>query len=190
MLTGITSIGDVYAYFESKPSAQSKDKQPEMYKLGVGDKKDGFEVLEIDPAAKSVRVRNAGVETVMTFASHGVKPPAAPATPAPGAPGAFGAAHPGAAPLPGATAAANPATPGAVGAASATTTASNTGRIRTIPSRTVRTPQGGMMPGGETAPPPAPPNPNAPLQDALMMELQKRSNPNIPFPPTPMPTGR
>src|ERR1041385_1422330 len=88
LLTGITSIGDLYAYFMSKPP---QNKPPEFYRLGIGDKKDGFEVLEIDPAAKSVRVRNAGVETVMTFASHGVKPPATPATPVPGAPGAAGA---------------------------------------------------------------------------------------------------
>ena len=81
LLTGITTIGTPRAYFATK-APQGKD--PEKYSLGVDERKNALEVLAIDKAG--VRVRNAGLETVMTFASNGVKPPASP-TPPPGAPG-------------------------------------------------------------------------------------------------------
>jgi hypothetical protein len=70
LLTGITSFGPPRAYFMSKPSLGYA---PEYYDLRVGEAKDGFEVLKIDPVTKSVRVRNAGIETVMTFQANGVE---------------------------------------------------------------------------------------------------------------------
>jgi hypothetical protein len=190
LLTGITSIGSPRAYFMTKaPQA----KQPEYFDLGIDQAQHGVEVIEIDPTAKSVKVKQGGVESVMTFAANGVKPPATPAAGTPGAPGAL----PGAPAMPG-VATPNPAIPGMQppgmagfpGAASAATTTPSAGRVRTIPSRAVRTP-GADLGGGMVAPgaaqPAGRPDPNAPIQDALMMELQRRANPNITFPPTPMP---
>src|ERR1051326_372847 len=77
LLTGITSIGLLRAYFQTQPKpaqgGKPGEKTTEYYCLGVDDKKDGLEVLSIDPVTKSVRVRNSGVESTMTFASNGVK---------------------------------------------------------------------------------------------------------------------
>jgi hypothetical protein len=195
LLTGITSIGSLRAYFMTKaPQA----KQPEYFCLGVKDIGHGVEVVDIDPAGKSVRVRNSGVESVMTFAANGVKPPATPATGAPGPPGSPPA--PGMAPLPGAGGV--PAPGGVHGAATAGvgvgvpgtlpgTAGTVSSRMRTIPSRSLRTPTAALGAGIEmpSLTPPAVRDPNAPLQDALMMELQKQANrnPNITFPPTPLP---
>ena len=50
LLTGITSIGTLHAYFMSKPP---QGKQPDFYSLGVDEKRDGLEVLGIDLANKS-----------------------------------------------------------------------------------------------------------------------------------------
>lgn len=187
-LTGITSIGGARAYFMTKAP---QGKQPEYISLGVDESKSGLEVLAIDLNNRSVRVRNGGSESVMTFAANGIKPPATPAagpTPAPGTP-----PPPGTTTLPGVgvnrTAGAVQAgafQPGAVaGAVTAGTPATSTGRIRTIPSRNMRTPP--AMPTGEPNPAAAPPDPNAGVQDILMLELQKRANPGVQFPPTPMP---
>jgi hypothetical protein len=175
LLTGIVGIGTPRAYFMTKALAA---KQPEFYSLGIDEKKNGLEVLEIDPSGKSVRVRNAGLETVMTFAANGVK---APATPAAGTPGG-----PGASPAPG------PVAPPGMNVTPPpmnTAAAAGVGRLRTIPSRNVRTPTANFGPGGDAMAPPMAPvrDPNAPIQDAIMMELQKRANPNITFPPTPLP---
>jgi hypothetical protein len=188
LLTGITSIGMPKAYFMTVTKAPQK--QPEFYSLGVDEQKNGLEVIDINPSAKSVRVRNGGIESVMTFASNGVKPPATPAGPAPGLPGvaAPGAmVLPGGGNMPGGFVAPGSVTPPAMGATPGGANPAGTGRIRTIPSRNVRTPQASFTPGGDQIPASTRPDPNAPLQDALMMELQKRANPNIQFPPTPIP---
>jgi hypothetical protein len=209
-LTGLTSIGGLRAYFMTKPSPTKKE--PEYYSLGVDEKKDGLEVLSIDLNNQSVRVRSGGIENVMSFASHGVKPPAAPALAAgaPGAPLVRGApGTPGAAvTLPaistarGTTVAPHlpagitpPATPGASSALSPSVTPVTTAasRVRTIPSRAVRTPvmdpamaqRYGINPGDGQAPPQ--PNPLTSEAEILMLELQKAANPNVQFPPTPLP---
>jgi hypothetical protein len=191
LLTGITSIGALRAYFMTEAPA---NKQAEYYSLGVDEKKDDLEVIGIDPVARSVRVRNSGVESVMTFAANGVKPPAGAAAPPPGMPGAPTALPtPGAGALPGV----NPVTgavtmPGsraqainpATGSPMGVPAAPGSGRIRTIPSRNIRTPAA-MAPAVNANIPPPPPDPNAGVEDILMMELQKRANPHIEFPPTP-----
>jgi hypothetical protein len=172
LLTGITSIGGLRAYFMTKAPA---GKNPEYYSLGVDEKGGGLEVLDIDAGLKSVRVRNAGVESVMSFAANGVKAPAAPAGPGPGLPGAP--------PAPGATipnAGGVTVAPGvAPGAAGANTSIPNN-RVRQIPSRTPRTTVAPSQPAAGAAP-------FAGETDAIMMELQRQANPNIEFPPTPMP---
>jgi hypothetical protein len=82
ILTGITSIGGLRAFFMSEAS---QGKQPEFYSLGINEKKGDVEVLEINLVDKAVRVRNGATEAVMGFATNGVKPPAAPIRPARGA---------------------------------------------------------------------------------------------------------
>ena len=192
LLTGISSIGTLRAYFMSKAP---QGKTPDYYSLGIDEKRDALEVLDINPSAMSVRVRNSGVESVMTFASNGVKAPAAPAAPPAGAPGAVqmpgNVATPGGVVRPGMIGTPPPLpTPNAPGMPSGFTPGVTTpGRIRTIPSRNVRTrtvvnPQ---MPVMDANQPPPTPDPNAAVQDVLMMELQKRANPDMPFPPTPLP---
>jgi hypothetical protein len=190
-LTGMTSIGGLRAYFMTKAP---QGKQPEFYSLRVDDEQNGLKVLAIDLTNKSVRVRNGGAESLMTFAANGVKPPVAPATPPPAVagvpqpPGAFGA--PGAATMPGGMAASGGAvtapttTAGGIRAGTPGTTTS--GRIRTIPSRNVRTPPSARA-AVDVNQPMQPPDPNAGVQDVLIMELQKRTNPDIVYPPTPVP---
>src|SRR5688500_17436595 len=63
LLTGITSIGPARAYFMTKAP---QGKNPEYYSLGVDEKRDGLEVINIDTQGKNVKVRNAGIETIMT----------------------------------------------------------------------------------------------------------------------------
>ena len=179
LLTGFTTIGSPRAYFMSKAPP---GKEAEKYSLGIDEKRAELEVLEINPLHGSVRVRNSGIESVMTLAANGVKAPAsAPGPATPGAP----AAAPGVPPPPPGAGPGSPP-PGANPAA---------GRIRTIPSRNVRTPMTptpggaapmvGMTPAMSPNPLPAAPNPNAAATDTLIMELQKKTNPNIAFPPTP-----
>jgi hypothetical protein len=188
LLTGITSLGTPRAYFMTKAP---QGKSPEYYSLGPDEKKSGLEVVEINPKEGSVRVRNGGIEKLMTFASDGVKAPSAPAA-APGTPGGPTIMVPGATAgpvitTPGinppgtvATASRGGVTPGVGVNAATAVNPPATGRIRTIPSRSVRTPIPAPDPNER-------PDPNAAVQDVLMMELQKRANPNITFPPTPMP---
>jgi hypothetical protein len=177
LLTGIASIGSVRAYFMTKAP---QGKEPDYYSLGVDEKKDDLEV---------------------TFASHGPKPPATPSAPAPGAQPPGTPRVPGALPgvaslnLPGSPATASSAT--TVRTMDGTGRTAGAGRIRTIPSRSVRTQvpvmdpivaqRYGITPEGEPNPQPAQPDPNAAIQDVLMMELQKRANPDVVFPPTPLP---
>lgn len=92
-LTGITSFGSLKAYFAVTDQG---NKSTENYALGVNQQKDGIEVLAIEPQSRSVRIRNGGIETQLTFATHGIAPPNAPAAGAPNVPGAPGV--PGGAP--------------------------------------------------------------------------------------------
>jgi hypothetical protein len=185
-ITGITSFGVPRAHFMTtvtKPPPVGK--VPQYYSLGVEEKMDELEVLDIDLGTRSVRVRNAGVETVMTFESNGIKPAPTPATPLPGA----GTARPGMPPIPGAVPAPGGATaslsPGATAVTAGTRPTTRGSRVRTIPSRTVRTqpiPAAPPQPVADVEP-----NPDAAVQDVLIMEVQRQANPDVPFPPIPMP---
>jgi hypothetical protein len=176
LLTGITSIGGLRAYFMTKAPA---GKNPEYYSLGVDEKGGGLEVLDIDAGLKSVRVRNAGVESVMSFAANGVKAPATGAGPGPGLPGA--PAAPGAMmPNAGGVGVAPGAAPGMTTAGANPSTPNRP--VRQIPSRTPRT-----TTVGPTEPAGAAANPFPAETDVLMMQLQRQANPNIEFPPIPMP---
>jgi hypothetical protein len=82
-LTGITSIGE--SANRKRAYLMSKDaKAPTYYSLTEGQSKDGLEILQIDAKNKSVKIRNNGIEKLMTFASDRI-PEAKVAAPAPGA---------------------------------------------------------------------------------------------------------
>lgn len=179
-LTGITWFGSPKAYFMA---TTSKDKATEYFSLGLDEKKDGIEVLAIEEGAKSVRIRNAGVETLMTFATHGVAPPAGPTAPPP--PGMPGVPVPGMPPTGGAM----PNMPVTSGIPPMTSPLSG---IRTIPARTPRTQMDQTMsarygvggaPISNLPPLPAPENTPKPEEAVILMEIQRMGNPTLP--PTP-----
>jgi hypothetical protein len=155
LLTGITSIGKLRAYFMSKPLPGHT---PEYYSLGVGERKDDLEVLAIEPQDKAVRVRNAGIDVTMTFLENGVKPPSGTASTGRGA-----ASHTVAATIPSTV---------------------PIGRTRAIPSRSVRIPSMLTPPSYQNG---SKVRPFAAEQDVMLMELQRTANPQVQFPPTPLP---
>jgi|GEM_PF-1336146 len=197
-LTGITSFGVRKAYFMA---TESRSNKVDYYSLAVDEKRDGLEVLAIDEVAKSVKIRNGGIETLLTFATHGVTAPNAPAPanpaiPAPGAPPGAPGGFPG---IPTAGNAGNSAAPVVTPASLAARGASIT-PMRTIPSRTPRV-QSEMTAGGFSAeiaqryglgqPASTPDRPAAPQsnlsseEQVLFMELQRVANPQLNLPPTP-----
>ena len=189
-LTGITSFGSPKAYFVA---TDAKTKAPEYLSLGVDEKKDGIEILSIDQTASSVRIRQNGAESLMTFGTHGVAPPttAQAAVPGAGMPGAPGA-RPG---MPGLPAGAAQGMPVAHGVAPSS---ANPFPGYTIPSRTLRAQPGqtgmsavmadryGLSRGQVSNLPPQPPPPQNTLsgeEQAILLEVNRTINPTLP--PTP-----
>ena len=88
-LTGITTIlGRKLALMKTpprapKPGEQAKTEQ--SYTLGIGERQDDIEVMEIDEVAGTVEVKNAGIVETVSFDRNGVKPtigvPGGPPTP-------------------------------------------------------------------------------------------------------------
>jgi hypothetical protein len=77
-LTGICTI------FEKKRALFNVKEQkgpPSSKMLTVGEVIDGIEVLSIDETEGEVRVRNRGIETLLTFAKNGAKIPSEPPPP-------------------------------------------------------------------------------------------------------------
>ena len=182
-LTGITSFGSVKAYFMA---TDPKSKAPEYFSLGVDEKKDGIEVLSIDDAGKSVRIRSAAGETLMSFVTHGVTPPTTPpaSTPAPGAPGIPGAS-PGSSPMLGGVMNNMTVTPG-------TSPGSPSQGITTIPSRTLRGQTGQGLstqygfsgaPISNLPPQSEPRNKLSSEEQVILLEVQRMTDPSLP--PTP-----
>ena len=182
-LTGITWFGSPKAYFIA---TQPKDNKTEYFSLGLDEKKDGIEVLAIEEGAKSVRIRNAGVETLMTFATHGVAPPVGPTAPAatPGVSGVPGAGFgmPGV----GGTVQNMPVTTGYAPGISPSS------GLRTIPARTPRTQMDqtmaaryglGSAPVSNLPPQPVPQNTPRAEEAVILLEAQRLFNPSLP--PTP-----
>ena len=181
-LTGITSFGSVKAYFSA---TDPKSKTPEYFSLGVDEKKDGIEVLAIDDTAKNVRIRSSGVETLMTFATHGVAPPTTPppAAPSPGVPGVPGAVPGRGANVLPVTAGTAPGTPANAGIY---TLPSRTPRVQMDPNLATRYGLGGA-PVSNLSAQPAPRNTLSSEEQAILMEVRRIANPSLP--PTPgMPT--
>lgn len=190
--TGISKIGSVkrahIAAVDPKKAGQFT-----YFDIEEGTSVDGIEVLEIDMASATVKIRNGGIESVLSFEKNAigpvkpVGPPINPAIPTPGQPIPGGtAAQPnngpiivGArnnpAPIPPTFAppvpAANTGTPGvtAGGAAGGTT------GLRSIPSRNVRTA------------PSNPPNNFSAEEQVILLEAQrqKAAQRGVELPPTP-----
>ena len=193
LLTGYSTITKPKRAYLMSKEANKKDP---YFSLAEGQAKDGIEVLEIDEKTKSVKIRNAGVENVLTFAKNGVTNPPAIIQPPPGMiPG-----QPG-----------GPGTPGQPQAFFPNYQNNNvapgannpTGPVRSIPSRTLRTqpePQPNMSVGAGVTPAIAPlgqPQGNAPsmsteeqylLLKANEVQQQKSFQKGLapaPFPPLP-----
>ncbi len=197
-LTGFTTIGDHRAYFIF---TDEKTKTNRTESLRVDQEKDGLRVLEIDSRLHRVKVMREGVEVVMSLATDGL-------TNATG--GAIAASTsvpgmvPGAIPKPGSPVPPVPmptVTPGG-----GTTPSYQTPGARTIPSRPVRSAAAAdtmqpiyagasaASPLGGTPPPlpiannftgPAPQRDGDAAQQAIMLEVQRQTNPHLNLPPVP-----
>lgn len=193
-LTGITTI------LENKRAlmkvAAANAKQPDPSKelsliLTEGQREGEIEVLQIDEKAGSVKVRNSGQVMVLTFEKDGAK---LPATPAPGSPGAppLPLALPAVQPtnpyaLPGRTTAAPPPFPGrnsrhtvAPVPGVATSNSNVTSPVGGVPSPT------GLSGNSAATPAPAASQDLTAEEQAIVMELQRQSNPSTAalLPPT------
>jgi hypothetical protein len=210
VLTGISSFGRVQrAYLMSTEKQKGKT---DYYALRVDEETDGLRVLEINAEESTVRIQNGGVETLLSFATHGVASGSAAASPGlPGGPAQPGTvqpvtlpgqpAAPGAMAQPNAQAYVNPlqqlpapagATPlpALPGAASAVgSTAGNPPGVRTIPSRTIRSPQGDYVqpvnnfPGGALQMPERVPSLE---EQVITIEAQRMIDPRVPPSPIPL----
>jgi len=169
--------------------------------IAEGDRQDGIKVLEINDKSDKVKIQSAGVESVLSFATHGLK-----ATAPPPAATKSGVLPPGMLPQPGQIntppVASGPriisrggvtrtgevpnANPPATAASSfgigGSTASTGLGNSRAIPSRSLRTQPLGAEDGAPIG------NEKAALQ-VIQMEAQKISNPHIEFPPTPAAPG-
>ncbi len=184
-LTGITSFGVKRAYFMV---TTLKDKTTDYYALGEAEKVDALEVLQIDDVNRNVRIRKSGVETLMSFVSHGIPAPAGagPQKTTPGVPGGARITVPGGVPNP------------AGGQPNRTVSGGSPFQsIRSIPTRAVRG-QSNSSAGSiasryglqqnRSSNVPTPQTSDNQLsseEQALLLELNKVANPNIILPPTP-----
>jgi hypothetical protein len=206
-LTGVSSLlGPPKAFLKVHDQGS---REPKYLDLGVDEKKDGIEVLEINDADRSVRIRSQGAEMLLTFETHAAKAMSAPAVavaPNQRQPLQTAAARrgtPGAAiNQPGTRTLARPT--GAVPAGMTPPGAQPAGaaqpRIRNIPSRTLRVQPDqtgtGMMDqtmaqryglgNRQQSPPHQDLQHNlSPEEQVLMLELHRAANPSFPMPPTP-----
>ncbi|MEW6304003.1 MAG: hypothetical protein AB1705_11060 [Verrucomicrobiota bacterium] len=189
--------------YKSQKKAMFALQQPggkqEYVTLQEGERAGSLEVLEINLLAGEVKVKNAGVTSLISFKTHGVtnrvvaQAPPRPGQP-PGAPGAIpipqpttGAVQPpsnvrGAPTSPSVTTFNNPAATGAFPGGTvtpSTTTTTGDSKLRTIPSRTIRvapgTPQASVGPSAPDI---------DPVKQAALMELNRQTQP-ADFPPLP-----
>jgi hypothetical protein len=188
-LTGITTIVGKRALMKAPapPGKPGEPAKPELsFILSEGQRDGDIEVLEIDEKGGNVKVNNAGIVVTLNIDKDGPKLPTTP-LPAGVAPGALGI--PGAIPPPGGP---RTAPAGAAGNAGFT-----------MPTRTLRLPQGGTPTAGTGAVNPSGgyPQPVAQLQlqqqqaqqqpvsleqQILTMEAYREMNKNNPkFPPLP-----
>ncbi len=197
--TGITALRrPIKAYFMLKGEKGKID----YYSLSEQQTKDGLEVLAINERERTVKIRNDGVEMLLTLAKDA--PPAtatsggAPAAPGPIPPGGAipppqvgvnGMRVPQPVPM---AAGQNGVAPGAITTTAAAQNAAGYVGSRGIPTRNIRggyqmdpgmAARYGVNPAPQAAPGGAPVL--TPEEQVLMLEAQKAANPAIPFPPTP-----
>ncbi len=186
-----------------QPEAKSATTtSPTYLSIQEGGRENGIEVLEIDEKSDKVKIRNAGVESLLSFRTHGLKSVA----PAPGAnPSKSGILPPGVLPQPGQKPQNTPpAGPTIISRGGVTTTTSlntplggdggsgnygsqNSGGAsatfpsggRAIPSRTLRTQPASQAEDMNTS------GHEKAVVQVIQMEAQRLTNPNIEFPPTP-----
>lgn len=189
-LTGFFTLGSKYASFMWTPEGGRTN---ENITLGLNQEKDGLKVIDIDGKNRAVRVVHHNVEKIMTFATDGITNATpvmvagvagAPGIPAPGQPGAGRGGMP---PIPGSVPMANPGTPAPIPALPGVLTPSptTTPAVRTIPSRTVRTPSASQpLTGVPNTFVPVPQQPDMdPSEQILLLEAQRMQYPGLP--PTP-----
>lgn len=174
-----------------QPEAKTPPSSPTYLSIQEGGRENGIEVLEINEKSDKVKIRNAGVETLLSFRTHGMKSTAPPPSANTSKPGIM---PPGVMPQP----AQNRPNPAAAGPTiisrggvtttgalqhdfqnSATTTGTSAAATRAIPSRTLRTQT--FSPADESQ---VLGHEKAAVQ-VIQMEAQKLTNPNFEFPPTP-----
>lgn len=167
---------------------EGKDAKSKYLSIDEGDRQDGVKVLEVSEKSDKVKIQSGGVESVLSFATHGLKSTAPP-------PNANqnkgGILPPGMLPQPGQINTPAPASgpqiisrggltrtgDGGTGSSSASGFGlGNTGSGTRIPSRSLRTAAAAEEVGAG--------NEKAALQ-VIQMEAQKISNPHIEFPPVP-----
>ncbi len=186
---------------EAKGANPPAGASPTYLSIEEGGRENGIEVLEINNKSDEVKILNAGIETLLTFKTHGMKSTAPP----PAAANKPGVLPPGVMPQPGqnlnnrgvtgptiisrggvttTSTLPNPSiTTGGLDRFGAQNQANNSvvgaGASRGIPSRTLRTQPNAQaddagVPGHEKA-----------VVQVIQMEAQKIANPNLEFPPTP-----
>ncbi len=185
-----------------QPESKGPNLNPTYLSIQEGGRENGIEVLEINDKADKVKIRNAGVETLLSFRTHGMKSTAPPPT---ANPTKSGIMPPGVMPQPGqnlqnpvangptiisrggvTTTSTLPNFSGGAGAPgnygfqnTANNTTTFAGGMRPIPSRTLRTQSSSPVDdfggsGHEKA-----------VVQVIQMEAQKMAHPNVEFPPTP-----
>lgn len=210
-LTGIISVGHPVLPKKVflKTQAANNKKEEKFYDLQEGQEMDGIKILSIDEVNRKVRVMMDNGETLLTFQTHGVAPPAAPAMALAGQPGAM--------PVPGQPGAPPPLPNARQGGANAgggyqpsqypqgqpapinaSGTANPQNNFRSIPSRSIRSRipgnstynPGVNQPGNTTGVPQSQQQqapPVDPAEQYLRMHLDKvaRERQGLPMPPLP-----
>ena len=195
-LTGFSMFGEVAQVYLMIP-ADKENPNPRFLTLAENDIHDDIEVVSIDPANETVRIRNAGKVADLTFEEHGLKTAAAPAKPRPAARGRRTATTSRATAgrtttsstanrvtsgrrTPGATRSSTSSSGGRGGLSSGTAGSSGI-PTRQLPRRNMRTYTAGTKasPEYETG------GDEIAVRQILQMEAQRAANPNIQLPPTP-----
>lgn len=194
VLTGVAKIGGQKLVFLTLTTPG--EKEPKYLKLAENERDGAIEVTSIDPKTGRVGLKNRGITSFINFESNGAKPNVAAAA-APGVkPG-----MPGVPPVPGAPATVVPPGTPAVNTSTLPISTSNpavnqprpttttplqttdpASGTRTIPTRQIRTSNGGTS--STTAPAP---NIN-PAAQAVQIEVNRVTQPSDfpPLPPTPL----
>jgi hypothetical protein len=176
-LQGIhTILGKPQVFLKIKqPPRPPKPAEDLSVVLEAGEREGEVQVISIDAAAGIVRLENRGTPLALNMKDNAATPTAAPITaPPPGS----GLPRPAGLPAP-AGVIPNPtaAAPGGV----STTTIGGSTAANNLPSRNIRS---GMNPGGANTPTGRPVRELSVEEGAALLEVNRRANPGLPFPPS------